>query len=70
MVFTMVSAMVGTSCMVIPIVGLTTGWLTTIWINAAVAFILYYTASLIITHLGQGKGMKRRGGGGTRKTIV
>jgi hypothetical protein len=58
MVFVMVSGMVGTSCMVIPLVGLTTGWLTTLWINAVVAFFLYYTASLIITHLGKGKGMK------------
>jgi len=58
MVFVMVSGMVGTSCMVIPIVDLTTGWLTTIWVNIVVAFFLYYTASLIITHLGIGKGMR------------
>lgn len=58
MVFVIVSGMVGTSCMVIPIMGLTVGWLSTLLTNVAVAFTLYYTASLIVTHLGRAKSMK------------
>jgi hypothetical protein len=58
MVFVIVSGMVGTSCMVIPIIGLSVGWVSTILTNVTVAFTLYYTASLIITHLGHAKSMK------------
>jgi len=58
MVLIIVSGMVGTSCMVIPIISLNVGWLTIILTNVIVSFILYYTASLIVTHLGHAISMK------------
>ena len=44
--------------LVLPVMGLTAGYITSIWVNLLVGFISYYTASLIITHLGKGKNMK------------
>ena len=44
--------------LILPVMGLNAGWLTSILVNLSVGFISYYTASLIITHLGRGKNMK------------
>ena len=43
---------------VLPLVGLTAGWLTSIWTCILIGFISYYTARLIITHLGKGNTVK------------
>ena len=44
--------------LVLPIMGLHAGWFTSIWVNLLVGFLSYYTASLIITHLGKALNMK------------
>ena len=38
--------------------GITAGSWTTVWVSLLVGYLLYYTAYLIITHLGVGQGMK------------
>jgi len=53
-----VSGMLGTSLLVVPIMGIKAGSLTTIWVSILVGYCLYYTAYLIIAHLGRSKGMK------------
>ena len=44
--------------LVLPLMGLNAGWITSIWVNLLIGFLSYYTASLIITHLGKAKRMK------------
>ena len=44
--------------LVLPVMGISAGWIPSIWVNIFVGFISYYTASLIITHLGIAKSMK------------
>jgi hypothetical protein len=50
--------MLGISCLVLPMMGLQAGWGTTIYVSAFVAVMCYYTARLIVVHLGQGKNIK------------
>ena len=45
-------------CVVLPLVGLTTGWLTSIWVSIVMGFVSYYTARLIVLHLGKGHTIK------------
>ena len=51
----LVNGMIGGTCLVLPQLGVTTGWITTIWVACIAGFISYYTARLIVTHLGKGK---------------
>ena len=48
----LVNGMIGGTCLVLPHMGLETGWLLSIIICAVVGFMIYYTAHLIIMHLG------------------
>ena len=54
----LLNGMVGSGCLVLPVVALGTGYFTIIWVTIVVGYISYYTAYLIITHLGQGKNIK------------
>ena len=45
-------------CVVLPIVGLNAGWFTSIWVSLVIGFVSYYTARLIVTHLGKGHTVK------------
>ena len=45
-------------CVVLPQLGLTSGWLGSILVCAVTGFISYYTARLIVTHLGKGNTVK------------
>jgi amino acid permease len=53
----LLNGMVGGTILVLPIVGLSTGYLTTIIICLMLGFISYYTAHLIVVHLGKAKNM-------------
>ena len=44
--------------LIIPVMSLSAGWLTSILIISFIGFVTYYTAALIITHLGIAKAMK------------
>ena len=57
-VISMINGMLGGSALVLPIAGLAAGWLTSILALILVGFLLYYTARLIITHLGQSHNIK------------
>ena len=52
------NGMIGGTILVLPLIGLTTGYVTTIWVTLLIGFISYYTARLIVTHLGKGKQIK------------
>ena len=54
----LLNGMIGTSCLLLPIIGLTVGYLTTIWVCILIGSICYYTAHLIILHLGKAKDIK------------
>jgi amino acid permease len=41
-------------CVVLPQLGMQAGWLTTLWVCVLTGFISYYTAKLIVIHLGKG----------------
>ena len=43
---------------VIPIMALSAGYLTSLLVNLGIGFITYYTASLILVHLGKGRNIK------------
>ena len=45
-------------CVVLPQLGLTAGWLTSLWVCLLTGFISFYTARLIVTHLGKGSSIK------------
>ena len=45
-------------CVVMPNLGLSAGWLTSLWVCTLTGFISYYTARLIVTHLGKGNTIK------------
>ena len=44
--------------LILPVMGLTAGYITSIQVNLLVGYSSYYTASLIISHLGKSKNMK------------
>ena len=54
----LIIGMTGFNGLILPVMGLTSGYITSIWVNLLVGYISYYTASLIITHLGKSKNMK------------
>ena len=47
--------MIGGTCLVLPQIGITTGWITTIWVCLICGLIAFYTARLMILHLGKGR---------------
>ena len=44
--------------LVLPVMGLTAGYITSTWVVLLTGYISYYTASLIVTHLGKARNMK------------
>jgi hypothetical protein len=54
----LVSSMIGIAGMFLPIMGMQAGWFTSFWTNLVVAFLTYYTASLMVSHLGTSKNIK------------
>ena len=50
--------MIGISALILPVVGLQTGYLTIVWVCLLMGYISYYTASLIVVHMGQSKNIK------------
>ena len=54
----LVNGMVGSSCLVLHVIGITAGYLTTLWVCLLVGYLSYYTAYLIIVHLGKAKSIK------------
>ena len=54
----LVNGMVGSSCLILHIISLTAGWLTTIWVCLLTGYVSYYTAYLIVVHLGKAKNIK------------
>ena len=51
----LVNGMIGGTCLVLPQIGISTGWITTIWVCLICGLIAYYTARLMILHLGEGR---------------
>jgi hypothetical protein len=54
----MLNGMLCVNAIVLPTLGLSAGWVTTIWSNFLIGYLLYYTAYLIIKHMGKSKNMK------------
>jgi hypothetical protein len=44
--------------LVVPLIGRSAGYWTTIWVSLLVGYCLFYTAELLLTHLGEAKNMK------------
>lgn len=51
----LVNGMLGGTCLVLPEIGIYTGWVTTIWVCLVCGLIAWITAKAMITHLGKGK---------------
>jgi amino acid permease len=49
----MVNGMIGGTILVLPLLGLKTGYITTIIVNLLVGYTSYYTANLYVVHLGK-----------------
>ena len=54
----LVNGMIGSGVLVLPVVGISAGIFTTIWITLVIGFMAYYTADLLVLHLGRGKNMR------------
>lgn len=54
----LVNGMIGSGVLVLPVVGIDAGIFTTIWVTLIIGFMAYYTADLIVLHLGKGKNMR------------
>ena len=54
----LLNGMIGITALMLPVIGLTTGYITTIWVTLIIGFISYYTAYLIVLHLGNAKNIK------------
>ena len=54
----LLNGMIGTSCLVLPVIGQTAGYITTLWVCLLIGFASYYTAYLIVLHLGKAKSIK------------
>jgi amino acid permease len=54
----LLNGMLGGTILILPLVGLKTGYMTTFVITSFIGFISYYTAKLIVVHLGNARNMK------------
>ena len=50
--------MIGPAGLIVPIMGISAGYITSILITLSIGFVSYYTASLILVHLGKSRNMK------------
>lgn len=50
----LVNGMIGGTCLVLPHIGLKTGWIMTFIVCIVCSWMTYYTAYLIVLHLGKG----------------
>jgi amino acid permease len=53
----LLNGMVGGTILVLPIIGMSTGYLTTVLVSSILGFISYYTGNLVVVHLGKAKNM-------------
>jgi hypothetical protein len=53
----LLNGMLGGTILVLPVIGMATGSITTILIYCFIGFLSYYTAHLIVVHLGKAKDM-------------
>jgi hypothetical protein len=53
----LLNGMIGGTILVLPIIGISTGYLTAVIVSCVLGFITYYTANLNIVHLGKSKNM-------------
>jgi hypothetical protein len=58
-VLALLNGMIGGASMVLPQIGLKTGWLLTIGVCVFVGFISYYTSYLIVLHLGKCRNIRQ-----------
>ena len=54
----LVNGMVGSGCLVLPVICLTAGVFTTVWVCIVVGFICYYTCDLYVIHMGHAQNIK------------
>ena len=54
----LINGMIGGTCLVLPYLSLSAGWLSTTLVVGGIGFLSYYTAALIITHLGKSASIK------------
>jgi amino acid permease len=57
-VFGLLNAMIGGTILVLPLIGISTGYITTILVTFTLGLISYFTANLIVVHLGKAKNMQ------------
>jgi amino acid permease len=57
-VFGLTNGMIGGTILVLPLLGIRTGYLMTFIVCMVLGFLSYYTAYLIVTHLGKGRHIK------------
>lgn len=54
----LINGMIGGTCLVLPLIGIRAGYLTTIFVCVITGFVGYYTAYLIVLHLGNSRNIK------------
>jgi amino acid permease len=53
----LLNGMVGGTILVLPIIGMSTGYLTTVLVSSLLGFLSYYTGNIVVVHLGKAKNM-------------
>lgn len=54
----LVNGMIGGTCLVLPLIGLKAGYITTLLVSCFTGFIGYYTASILVMHIGKSGSIK------------
>lgn len=53
----LLNGMVGGTILILPIVGISTGYVTAVIVCSLLGFVSYYTGNLVVVHLGNAKNM-------------
>ena len=51
----LINGMIGSGVLVLPVVGIEAGIFTTVWVTLIIGYMAYYTADLLVLHLGRGR---------------
>lgn len=54
----LINGTIGSVLLILPVVAITAGLFTSIWVCLVIGFVTYYTADLIVIHLGRGKNIQ------------
>ena len=54
----LINGTIGSALLILPVISISAGYVTSIWVTTSVGLATYYTADLIVLHLGKGRSIK------------